>query len=91
MSKLRATTIFKIFRTTSWYLYSQNWAVTTRGEQKTDLKPNRNRNREKPGKTEPSKTETETETEKIKPNRFSWFGSGYIAKPNRKKPNRTDY
>ena len=63
----------------------------TRGEQKTDLKPNRNRNREKPVKTEPSKTETETETEKIKPNRFNWFGSGYTAKPNRKKPYRTDY
>ena len=63
--------------------------VQCRGEQKTDLKPNRNRNRVKSVKTEPSKTETETK--KIKPNCFNWFSSGYIAKPNRKKPNRTDY
>ena len=56
----------------------------TRGEQKTDLKRNQNRNREKSGKIEPSKAETE----KTKPNRFDWFGSGYIPKLNRK--NRTE-
>ena len=51
-------------------------AASIRGEQKTDLKPNRNRE-------EPVKTKPKPKPKKIKPNRFNWFSSGYIAKPNR--------
>ena len=52
------------------------------------MKPKPIRNRGKPGKTDPNETDPKPKNEK--PTRLFGFGFGFMFKPIREKPNRTD-